>query len=314
MFLVQDFQYLSPKCTITPGIISDHSLVQFTFKQNSVWTRSRGFWKFNAQLLKDEEYVFKINYFLSNFLLKEQEHDNKSLLWDFIKCKIRGITISYVSYIVKQKRFYENNLTSKFRSLEMALGEAPSADLLQSYEDTKVELHQLHLDRAKGSILRSKAQLVENDTKSINYLQSIEKRNFNSKCIRCLKTQKGDIFVEEEILNEERQYYKSLYSHDISKNNTPHCKKALEDLFLHTDNIPKLTETEKYACDQMVSITECGKALYEMENNKSPGCDGFTVEFYKFFWDKIKMFLHNSFVWSFQHNFYHSIKEGELSL
>ena len=30
MFLVsQDFQYLSPKCSITPGIISDHSLVQY---------------------------------------------------------------------------------------------------------------------------------------------------------------------------------------------------------------------------------------------------------------------------------------------
>ena len=42
IFLVsQDFQYLSPKCTITPIIISDHSLVQFSFKQNSIWTRGR---------------------------------------------------------------------------------------------------------------------------------------------------------------------------------------------------------------------------------------------------------------------------------
>ena len=175
--------------------------------------------------MKDEEYVLKINSFLSDFLLKEQEHDNKSLLWDFIKCKIRGIIISHASYIAKQKLFYENNLTSKFRSLEMELGEAPSADLLRSYEDTKAELHQLHLDRAKYSVLRSKAQLVENNIKSINYLQSIEKWNFNSKCIRCLKTQKGDVLVEEEILNKERQYYKSLYSHNISKNNTPYCKK-----------------------------------------------------------------------------------------
>ena len=68
-----------------------------------------------------------------------------------------------------------------------------------------------------------------------------------------------------------------------------------------TDNIPKLKEAKKGACDQALSIKECGKALNEMENNKSPRCDGFTVEFYKFFWDKIKIFLHNSFVWSFQH-------------
>ena len=76
-----------------------------------------------------------------------------------------------------------------------------------------------------------------------------------------------------------KQYYKSLYSHDISKNNTHHCKKSLEDLFLLTDNIPKLTETEKGACDQMLSIKECGKALNKMGNNKPPGCDGFTVKF-----------------------------------
>ena len=71
----------------------------------------------------------------------------------------------------------------------------------------------------------------------------------------------GDIFVEEEILNEEKQYYKSLYSNDISKNNTHHCKKSLEDLFLLTDNIPKLTEAEKGACDQTLSIKECGKGF-----------------------------------------------------
>ena len=178
MFLVsQDFQYLSPKCSITPGIISDHSLVQFTFKQNSIWTRGRVFWKFNAQFLKDAEYVRKINSVLSDFLLEEREHDNKSLLWDYIKCKIRGITISHASYIAKQKRFYENNLTSKFHSLEMELGEA---DLMQSYEDTKAELYQSHLDSTKGSVLRPKAQLVENDIKSISYMQSIEKQNFNT--------------------------------------------------------------------------------------------------------------------------------------
>ena len=128
--------------------------------------------------MKDAEYVSKINSFLSDFLLEVQEHDKKSLLWDYITCKIRGITISHALYIAKQKRFYENNLTSKFHSLEIELGEAPSADLMRSYKDTKAELYQLHLDRAKGSVLRSKAQLVENDIKSISYMQSIEKRNF----------------------------------------------------------------------------------------------------------------------------------------
>ena len=70
---------------------------------------------------------------------------------------------------------------------------------------------------------------------------------------------------------------------------------------MHRDDIPKLSESEKSACDEKLSIEECKNALKEMKNNKSPGCDGFTVEFYKFFWDKIKTFVYNSFSWSFQH-------------
>ena len=36
----------------------------------------------------------KINLQLSEFEDLEQTFDNKSLVWDFIKCKVRGITIS----------------------------------------------------------------------------------------------------------------------------------------------------------------------------------------------------------------------------
>jgi hypothetical protein len=38
-------------------------------------------------------------------------------------------------------------------------------------------------------------------------------------------------------------------------------------------------------------------------NNKSPGCDGFTIEFYKCFWPKLKTYLMKSFEYSLpKHN------------
>ena len=46
--------------------------------------------------------------------------------------------------------------------------------------------------------------------------------------------------------------------------------------------------------------------LKTMSNNKSPGLDGFTVEFYKFFWTDIGYFLVRSVNESFA--------EGELSI
>ena len=38
-----------------------------------------------------------------------------------------------------------------------------------------------------------------------------------------------------------------------------------------------------------------------MANNKSPGVDGFTTEFYKCFWDELKIPLHESYLYSFDH-------------
>ena len=47
-------------------------------------------------------------------------------------------------------------------------------------------------------------------------------------------------------------------------------------------------------------MKECSAALLELKNNKSHGCDGFPVEFYKFFWNKIQNFVYNSYLWSGQ--------------
>ena len=47
-------------------------------------------------------------------------------------------------------------------------------------------------------------------------------------------------------------------------------------------------------------MKECSAALLELKNNKSAGCDGFPMEFYKFFWNKIQNFVYNSYLWSGQ--------------
>ena len=53
----------------------------------------------------------------------------------------------------------------------------------------------------------------------------------------------------------------------------------------------KLSDIEKESCEGKISLQECHTALKAMSDNKSPGIDGFTLEFYKFFWNDIKIFL-----------------------
>ena len=59
-------------------------------------------------------------------------------------------------------------------------------------------------------------------------------------------------------------------------------------------------------CEGELTLTECTKALKKMQNNKSPGSDGLTKEFYCAFWDVISDYVVNSFNYAF--------KTGQLSI
>ena len=56
------------------------------------------------------------------------------------------------------------------------------------------------------------------------------------------------------------------------------------------ENDTKLSEAEAQKLEGEMTYVELTKALKNMQNEKSPGLDGFTVEFFKFFWIDIGVF------------------------
>ena len=64
-------------------------------------------------------------------------------------------------------------------------------------------------------------------------------------------------------------------------------------------HLPFLSEKYQLICKDKVSVLECEQALTGMKNNKSPGYDGLTVEFYKTFWQDLSDLMINSFNESF---------------
>jgi len=63
--------------------------------------------------------------------------------------------------------------------------------------------------------------------------------------------------------------------------------------------LKKLEQNNDNAQSSHLSEYECGTALTEMQNNKSPGSDGLNADFYKIIWNDIKQFLINSLNYSF---------------
>ena len=62
--------------------------------------------------------------------------------------------------------------------------------------------------------------------------------------------------------------------------------------------IPKLSDESKNILDQQISKKECYDAILSMKKNKTPGYDGFPVEFYIVFWPDISDMLINSYKYS----------------
>ena len=52
-----------------------------------------------------------------------------------------------------------------------------------------------------------------------------------------------------------------------------------------------LDETQKRGCEGTITESELLKSLKSFKNGKSPGTDGLTAEFYKYFWCDIKLYF-----------------------
>ena len=83
-------------------------------------------------------------------------------------------------------------------------------------------------------------------------------------------------------------FYKKLYTSKNTKINANNRR-----LFFDRDNpfLNFLIENEMQNLEGLLTLPEALKSLKQMKNNKSPGIDGFTVEFYKFFWSNLGVYL-----------------------
>lgn len=138
-------EYSIGKLGIEPGRRSDHSIVYLQLELVESFKRGKGFWKFNTSLLKDEDYVTKINSCIEQCKDKYKYLEDKRLAWDVTKCEIRAETISYACFKAKQRRKLESELTDRKMTLEPLIAEHPNEDNLTEYQTVTSELDNLNL-------------------------------------------------------------------------------------------------------------------------------------------------------------------------
>ena len=301
---------------ISSAIETDHSIVHLSV-DFAKFERGRGTWKFNNSLLKDIDYVNLIKQVMKQTARTYCALDQTEMFWDSaslveiqrlplnidpqlffdtLLIEIRGETIKYSS---RKKRTLNQrfiNLTKELNDLENLISANQNGDNFQErISIIRTELETLNKVETEGAALRCKAIYSLQGEKPTKYFCNLEKKNANLRYIPALRNELGIINEQKKIDKEIFRFYKSLY-----KQPNPPSMSVEDFLGEHLESLPKATETEKSNCEGPIKMVEIVLFLKKLKNNKSPGSTGYTGEFYKFFFNDFKYWLHDSLNFTYE--------------
>ena len=151
-------------------------------------------------------------------------------------------------------------------------------------------------------MFRNKVQWYEEGEKNSKYFLSLEKERYNAKtCFKMINSENQEIIDQQEILLEQKRYYEELYKEDT------------DVTFTLKNNIGIYVPQE--IKEQQITKEDLHTALKGMKNDKTPGEDGITADFYKVFWSRLKQPFYDMVLEVFQQKMLHELaRKGILNL
>ena len=251
-----------------------HKIMSFTIADQQ--ERGPSYWKMNSSILNDlaytrlvEDTVAKVNQVCGV---------NGPGWWELFLLCIRSKTLSYT----KKKHFLEKEVMTHLRK-DLQFYEAIPHDILTAEQAARYQVlrESLRLHEEKevdGYRARTKGvPKYEQKEPAIAFYAKLEKRKGQKNVIGELKDKEGHVFSDKDnLLRIVHDFYQDLY--------TP-CPVDLrvQDTLLHNID-KKVSEAHKVMLDADLTAKELETAVYQQQDEKSPGIDGISAEFYKKFW------------------------------
>ena len=143
----------------------------------------------NNSLLLDPDYQEMIRESINEITTINAEA-NPNTLWGLIKGAVRNETIKYASKKKKATNKTEDKLNDDITKLKKDMSEACNferIEIIKSDLERKInELESILENKINGSILRSKANIVEYSERNSKYFASLERKRSESKLINRL--------------------------------------------------------------------------------------------------------------------------------
>jgi len=256
-------------------LFTDHSAVLARFgTPTSKRTHNSSHWKFNNTLLDIDSFTHMIRSIIKDYT-KDFDEDNTADWWDSLKSTIKDASKRLGIEIKEQTKRLEKGITDELDTIIKGQGN----DRYIKYLEDRLE--QIQQNKLKGNNTRCTHKTRTNiDSDLYDEVRQIESSIHDDRKIKQITDMDGKNTTDQtEITNAFKQYYTKLYSHeniDINIQNK------------YAKQTKQLTDEQKLELDLDITSRDIENTINAMNLGKSPGPDGLTVEFYKFFLPELK--------------------------
>ena len=289
------------QCLYITGFQTDHRALVTTFQIVDT-DRGVGYWKFNTQMLQNDEFMKYITQELEKDIqAANTSNSNPHKKWELLKTQFRKHAQKFARINANDEKLILGQLCEIIQGYQerMPLNKHES----EIYERTLQDFEQKMFKRVEGIMFRSRAKWQLEGEKSTKYFFNLEKARYNAKT--CFKIfDKNNILTDksDQILAIQAEFYQNLYSKD-------------QDVKFQLENKTGKTIRIDLVPSQQLTFQEVTTAMKQLKNEKTPGDDGIPTEVYKKLWTQMGPMLYDAIIYSYEQNILHkTARSGVLNL
>ena len=278
MFLMSGSDlYRASVCKIEPITISDHAPV--ILKINIGPIKQFKYWRLNVSLLNDELVKEEIHKDLINYFdINDNGTVSPSILWEGAKAVMRGSIIAISSRLKKQRLAQQDTLEREIKKLETEHQQSKKQEVLQTLKETRKKLDDLLTYQTEGALRFINRKYYEMGNRASRLLAFQLRKAQSSRTVHKIKGPDSDKILTQpkDITEAFASYYRRLYEEEAD----PHKNERMESFF-KSIKLAKLTSEEANMLSLPITEEEIRENIVKLKNNRAPGIDGFSGEYYK---------------------------------